>query len=312
MSPSPSSSSFPPSYNNLPFQQIRLSHVPPTSPSPTPVILLTLNRPTKNNAFTGLMGSELEKAFDLLSRDPRVKAIVVTGAGKMFCAGADLESGTAFAARSETARTHRDGGGRVALAIHRCTKPVVAAMNGSAVGVGLTMTLPMAIRIVSDKAKLGLVFARRGIVMEATSSYFLPRLIGMSRAMHLVTTGSVYPSTDPLWRELFSEILPPEKVLPRALELADDIARNTSNVSTTLMKDLMWRNPGSPEETHLLDSKVLLGLYGGKDQEEGVRSFLEKRPVQFEGNMNENAPDVWPWWAAVNTDAPATGEKSKL
>ena len=260
------------------------------------------------------MGSELEKAFDLLSRDPRVKAVVMTGAGRMFCAGADLESGTGFAARGETSRTHRDGGGRVALAIHRCTKPVIAAINGSAVGVGLTMTLPMAIRIVSDKAKLGLVFARRGIVMEATSSYFLPRLIGMSRAMHLVTTGAVYPATDPLWRELFSEILPPEKVLPRALELAEDIATNTSNVSTSLMRDLMWRNPGSPEETHLLDSKVLLELYNGKDQKEGVESFLQKRPVQFQGNMNDNAPGVWPWWVPTETNPPPTADelKSKL
>jgi enoyl-CoA hydratase/carnithine racemase len=260
------------------------------------------------------MGFELEKAFALLSHDPRVKAVVVTGAGKMFCAGADLESGTGFAAREETSRTHRDGGGRVALAIHRCTKPVIAAINGSAVGVGVTMTLPMAIRIVSEKAKLGLVFARRGIVMEATSSYFLPRLIGMSRAMHLVTTGAVYPATDPLWQELFSEILPPEKVLPRALELADDIANNTSNVSTTLMRDLMWRNPGSPEETHLLDSKILLELYNGKDQKEGVTSFLQKRPVQFQGNMNDNAPSVWPWWVPTETNPPVTADdiKSKL
>jgi enoyl-CoA hydratase/carnithine racemase len=288
--------------------------VPETSPRPTPVILLTLNRPSKNNAFTWIMGSELEKAFDLLSSDTRVKVIVVTGAGKMFCAGADLESGTGFAARGETSRTHRDGGGRVALAIHRCTKPVIAAVNGSAVGVGVTMTLPMAIRVVSEKAKLGLVFARRGIVMEATSSYFLPRLIGMSRAMHLVTTGAVYPATDPLWRELFSEILPPEKVLPRALELADDIANNTSNVSTALMRDLMWRNPGSPEETHLLDSKVLLELYNGKDQKEGVESFLQKRPVRFQGNMKDNAPAVWPWWVPTDTNPPSTVDelKSKL
>ena len=310
-----SASSFPKSYSQLPFQQISLSHFPESSPTPTPVILLTLNRPTKNNAFTWIMGFELEKAFALLSHDPRVKAIVVTGAGKMFCAGADLESGTGFAARGESSRTHRDGGGRVALAIHKCTKPVIAAINGSAVGVGVTMTLPMAIRIVSEKAKLGLVFARRGIVMEATSSYFLPRLIGMSRAMHLVTTGAVYPATDPLWRELFSEILPPEKVLARALALADDIAKNTSNVSTSLMRDLMWRNPGSPEETHLLDSKILLELYNGKDQKEGVASFLQKRPVQFQGNMNDNAPSVWPWWVTIDTNPPAAAGddiKSKL
>jgi enoyl-CoA hydratase/carnithine racemase len=261
------------------------------------------------------MTSELEKSFDLLSQDPRVKAIVVTGEGKMFCAGADLDGGQGLSYEHDTPRTHRDGGGRVTLAIHRCTKPVIAAMNGSAVGVGVTMTLPMNIRIVSDKAKIGFVFARRGIVMEAASSYFLPRLIGLSKAMHLVTMGSVYPSTDPLFRELFSEILPPEKVLPRALELADEITKNTSAVSTHLMKDLMWRNPGTAEQTHLLDSKILLELFDGKDKKEGIDSFLQKRSAEFKGNMQHNAPSVWPWWDPVDTKPPATVDdilKSKL
>jgi enoyl-CoA hydratase/carnithine racemase len=260
------------------------------------------------------MSNDLVNAFDLLSLDPRVKAIVLTGHDKMFCAGADLEGGQGLSYANDTARTHRDGGGKVTLAIHRCTKPVIAAINGSAVGVGITMTLPMNIRIVSEKAKIGFVFARRGIVMEAASSYFLPRLIGLSKAMHLVTTGSVYPSTDPLFRELFSEIVPPEKVLPRALELADEIARNTSAVSTHLMKDMMWRNPGTAEGTHLLDSKILLEVFDGKDKKEGVDSFLQKRPADFRGNMADNAPSVWPWWDPVDVKAPASigGLKSKL
>ena len=151
--------------------------------------------------------------------------------------------------------------------------------------------------------------------MEAASSFFLPRLIGLSKAMHLVTTGSVYPSTDPLFRELFSEVLPPEKVLPRALELADEIAKNTSAVSTHLMKDLMWRNPGTAEHTHLLDSKILHELFDGKDKKEGINSFLQKRPADFQGNMLDNAPNVWPWWDPVQTKAPGTAEdivKSKL
>lgn len=307
--------SLPKSYAALPFQHIRLTHVPASSPTPTPVILLTLHRPDKHNAFTETMTHELETSFDLLSLDPRVKAIVVTGSGKMFCAGADLDGGKGLSYNGDTPRTHRDGGGRVTLAIHRCTKPVIAAMNGSAVGVGITMTLPMNIRIVSERAKIGFVFARRGIVMEAASSYFLPRLIGLSKAMHLVTTGAVYPATDPLFRELFSEILPAEKVLPRALELADEIARNTSAVSTHLMKDLMWRNPGTVEQTHLLDSKILLELFDGKDKKEGIDSFLQKRPADFRGNMIENAPAVWPWWDPIDTKAPQTVEdivKSKL
>jgi enoyl-CoA hydratase/carnithine racemase len=311
----PSSLSLPKSYSDLPFQHIRLSHVPANSPTPTPVILLTLYRPGKHNAFTDIMTNEMETAFDLISLDPRVKVIVVTGDGKMFCAGADLDGGQGLSYDGDTPRTHRDGGGRVVLAIHRCTKPIIAAMNGSAVGVGVTMTLPMNIRIVSDKAKIGFVFARRGIVMEAASSFFLPRLIGLSKAMHLVTTGSVYPSTDPLFRELFSEVLPPEKVLPRALELADEIAKTTSAVSTHLMKDLMWRNPGTAEQTHLLDSKILLELFDGKDKREGIDSFLQKRPADFKGNMMDNAPNVWPWWDPIQTKAPESAKdivKSKL
>lgn len=260
------------------------------------------------------MTRDLETAFSLLSLDPRVKSIVVTGHDKMFCTGADLDAGNGLTYKGDTPRTHRDGGGRVTLAIHRCTKPVIAAINGSAVGVGITMTLPMNIRVVSEKAKIGFVFARRGIVMEAASSYFLPRLIGLSKAMHLTTTGSVYPATDPLFRELFSEVLPPERVLPRALEIADDVARNTSAVSTHLMKDLMWRSPGTAEGTHLLDSKILLELFDGKDKKEGVDSFLEKRAPDFKGNMVDNAPSVWPWWEPVDTKVPGSVEslKSKL
>lgn len=232
----------------------------------------------------------------------------------MFCAGADLDGGQGLSYANDTPRSHRDGGGRVTLAIYKCTKPVIAAINGSAVGVGITMTLPMNIRIVSEKAKVGFVFARRGIVMEAASSFFLPKLIGLSKAMHLITTGSVYPATDPLFRELFSEILPPEKVLPRALELAQDIAQNTSAVSTHLMKDLMWRNPGTAEATHLLDSKILLELFDGKDKQEGVDSFLQKRSPEFRGNMVDNAPAAWPWWEPVDVKVPEGVEslKSKL
>jgi len=227
---------------------------------------------------------------------------------RCFCAGADLETG--LKASQDTVRTHRDGGGRVALAIYRCMKPVIAAINGSAVGVGVTMTLPMNIRIVSSKAKLGLVFARRGIVMEACSSFFLPRLIGYSKAMHLVTTGAVYPSTSPLFDGLFSEILEPENVLPRALELADEISKNTSTVSTLLMKDMMWRGPSTAEETQLLTSKLLKELFEGRDKQEGVDAFLEKRQADFRGTLDEDAPSAWPWWKPIDTDV-SSSETSK-
>jgi enoyl-CoA hydratase/carnithine racemase len=302
---------FPGSYATLPYQHIRLSHVPPSSSIPTPVILVSLYRPGKHNAFTETMTNELVNAFNLLSSDSRVKCIVVTGHGKMFCAGADLEIGLGKDSK-DTVRDHRDGGGRVALAIHHCTKPVIAAINGSAVGVGITMCLPMNIRIVSSNAKIGFVFARRGIVMEAISSYFLPRLIGYSKAMHLITTGAVYPSTSPFFKELFSEVVNPESVLPRALELADDIAKNTSTVSTHLMKDMIWRAPDNAEEAHLLDSKILVELFQKGDRDEGVNSFLEKRQANFTGTMKENAPSTWPWWKPIDTSVPGEGGKSKL
>ncbi|KAF7888179.1 uncharacterized protein EAF02_002720 [Botrytis sinoallii] len=285
--------SLPTSYSTVPFQHIRVSHIPESSPIPTPTILITLYRPEKHNAFTDTMAGELETAFNLLSLDPRVKCIVMTGHGKMFCAGADLEAGLSY--ENDTALTHRDGGGKVALAIHRC----------------ITVTLPTSIRIVSSTAKIGFVFARRGIIMEACSSYFLPRLIGLSRAMHLTTTGSIYPSTSPLLSSLFSEIVPPEQVLPRALELANDIAQNTSAVSTAVMRDLMWKGPETAEETHLLDSKILLELFRSGDKNEGIKSMwlYGKRNPEFRDNMQENAPSVWPWWKPVDTKPPATIEE---
>ncbi|WPH04897.1 Hypothetical protein R9X50_00779400 [Acrodontium crateriforme] len=303
----------PPSYSSLPFSQIKVSHAPESSKEVTPVLVVTLYRPNNYNAFTEVMMRELESAFRLFDVDDRVKCIVVTGHGKMFCAGADLDNG--FSGGKEDPRDHRDGGGRVAIAIHQCRKPVIAAIQGSAVGIGITMTLPMSIRVAYEKAKIGFVFARRGIVMEACSSFFLPRLIGMSKALHLVTTGAVYPATHPLLNSLFSETLStPEAVLPRALEIADEIVKNTSIVSTNLMRELMYRDTGSAEGQHLLDSRVIYELFGSKDNTEGVKAFFEKRPVNFTGNMQLNAPKAYPWWDTINTgNRPvAKGTKSKL
>ena len=165
------------------------------------------------------------------------------------------------------------------------------------------MTLPMSIRIASSGAKIGFVFARRGIVMEACSSYFLPRLIGYSRSMHLITTGATYLASDKLLDSLFSEVVDggPEGVLPRALEVAEEVARNTSVVSTYMMRELMWRGPGSAEATHLLDSRIIFDMFRGSDNKEGVAAFLEKRPVAFKGTMAADAPAVWPWWDWVDT-----------
>jgi len=299
----------PSSYATLDLPHVKVSHVPESSPEPTPVLLLTLYRPQNNNAFTRQMQESITTFYTLVNSDKRVKVVVLTGHGKMFCVGADLDigflggagrAGAKATAKSERDIDHRDGGGRASLAIHQCSKPTVAAMQGSAVGVGITMCLPATIRIAYAKAKIGFVFSRRGIIMEACSHYFLPKLIGLSRALHLTTTGSVYPAEHPLMRELFSEICPtPEATVSRALELADEIAKNTSTVSTKLMRDMMYRGAGSAEEAHLLDSKLIHGLFGSKDNTEGVKSFFEKRPPNFTGTV-EDMPEHWPWWSQID------------
>lgn len=185
--------------------------------------------------------------------------------------------------------------------MHRCSKPTIAAIQGAAVGVGITMCLPAAIRVAFSKAKIGFVFARRGIVMEGCSSYFLPRLIGRSRTLHLITTGEIYPADHALLHGLFSETLSsPEETLHRALEIADNAARNTSLISTKLMRDMVYRGPSTPEEAHLLESKILAEISGNVDQQEGGKSFLEKRPASFQGSMSTNAPPSWPWWTPVD------------
>ena len=185
MSSTPPSIPLPNSYSTLPYKEILTTHIPASSPTPTPIILITLHRPGRHNAFTDTMMTELVHAFELIDVDPRVKCAIVTGHGRIFCAGADLAS--SFKGGEEPVREHRDGGGRVALAIHRCRKPVLGALQGSAVGIGITMTLPMSIRVAWEGAKIGFVFARRGIVMEACSSFYLPRLIGYVVVVGLLT-----------------------------------------------------------------------------------------------------------------------------
>lgn len=312
----------PKSYN-ISLPAVKLSHHPPSSPAPTPIIIVTLNRPEAKNAFNRDMIDSLEEAFTLLSHDPRVKCIILTGSdpsNKIFCAGMDLAStdnsdGTSPKPNPEqqqssssrpppppdsppatTRATHRDGGGRVALAIHRCGKPVIAALNGSAVGVGITVTLPCAIRVASRDARVGFVFARRGLVMEACSSFFLPRLVGASRALHLVTTGAAYPAASPLLGGLFAELAAPGEVLARAVELAEDVAANCSAVSTVVMRDMVYRGGRSPEEAHLLESRLLFDMFAGRDYEEGISSFLQKRKPEMKGSMQHDAPSTYPWW----------------
>ncbi|KAF1851604.1 enoyl-CoA hydratase/isomeras-like protein [Cucurbitaria berberidis CBS 394.84] len=290
----------PQSYNDLNFTQIQTRHHD-KEPS---VIILTLYRPKNYNAFTDKMRQELEAAYAMFDVDDRVKCIVFTGDGRMFCAGADLGIGFGDGANdleAERVEDHRDGGGRVALSIFHCRKPTIGALQGSAVGIGVTMTLPMNIRIAYKSAKIGFVFGRRGIIMEACSSFFLPRLIGYSRAMAATTTGSTYLASDKIFDGLFTELCDkPEDVLPAALRVAEDVVRNTSSVSTYLMKELMFRDKGSPEGQHLLDSRIIFELFGSPDNEEGVQSFLQKRPAKFVGSMENTTVTGYPWWMPVD------------
>ncbi|KUJ16977.1 ClpP/crotonase [Mollisia scopiformis] len=308
MIPSPTPLSPPTTYETLPLTHIKVTHYPPGSPTATQVVVVSLNRPEKQNAFTVEMMGDFETIYPLLDVDERVKVIVLTGAGRTFCAGADLERG--FKGGEERAVDHRDGGGRVALAIYRCRKPTVAAMQGSAVGVGMTMVLPAAIRIAHETSKYGFVFARRGITMESASSFFLPRLIGYSRAMYLITTGAVFPPTSPHFGHLFQEtVKDANEVLPRAIELATEIAEHTSGLAGFLNRNLMWRGPGSAEESHLVDSAVLYHMFSNRDQREGVSSFLEKRRPRFEATVEEDAPPTFPWWVEVDTGSRAKVRK---
>ncbi|KAL4889980.1 ClpP/crotonase-like domain-containing protein [Aspergillus ambiguus] len=303
----------PSSYEKLQLGHVKVSHSPAGAPTATPVVIVTLNRPEKRNAFTQQMAEDLEKAFGMFDVDERVKAVVLTGAGNTFCAGADLEIGFSGGPKERT-QDHRDSGGRVALAIHKCRKPTIAAMQGSAVGVGMTMVLPAVIRIAHDKSKYGFVFGRRGITMESCSSYFLPRLIGFSRALYLVSTGGVFPSSSPHFNGLFAESLPEQsQVLPRALELANEIAQNVSPMASTLNRALMWRGPESPEEAHLLESGIIYHMFGAGDQKEGVTAFFEKRKPNFKATLEENGPANYPWWyeATIEPKAPAA-RKPKL
>ena len=264
------------------------------------VLVVTLDRPDRLNAFTWTMMTELIDAFDRADADDEVRAVVVTGAGRAFCAGADLAQGGKTFDDSEraTVDTHRDGGGQVALRIFESTKPVIAAVNGPAVGVGVTMTLPMDVRIASSAARFGLVFARRGIVPEAASSWFLPRIVGISRAAEWVYTGRIFPAEEALAGGLVSRVVPPEALLPAARDLAREIAENTSAVSVALSRALLWRMLGAdhPMEAHRIDSRCIFEMGRSADAREGVASFLEKRPPRFTMRPSKDMPAVHPWW----------------
>ncbi len=267
------------------------------------VALVTLDRPDSLNAFTTTMMNELLEIFATASRDDAVRAVVVTGAGRAFCAGADLSVGGATfdsdaRGTAEGLSEHRDGGGRVTLEIFKCRKPVIAAINGPAVGVGITMTLPMDMRVVAEDAKVGFVFARRGIVPEACSSWFLPRIVGIAKAAELCMTGRVFRAAEEADSGLFNYVVPAAEVLDKAMELAREIAENTSAVSVALSKALLWRGLAfpDPQHAHLIDSKCIFWAGQRPDSYEGVQSFLEKRAPRFQMSAWSDMPDFYPWW----------------
>jgi len=262
---------------------------------------ITFNRPDRLNALNGPMLLDTLAALDDADADDDVRAIIVTGAGRGFCAGADLGGGggTFDHSEREAREAHRDGGGLLTLRIFECKKPLIAAINGPAVGVGSTMTLPMDVRIASDQARFGFVFARRGIVPEAASSYFLPRVVGISQAMEWVATGRVFSAQEALAGRLVSRVVPHAELIPTARALAREIADNTSAISVALARQMLWKMLGAdhPMEAHKLDSRMIHALGSSPDAYEGVQSFLQKRPAKFSGRVSTDLPQPYPWWA---------------
>ena len=267
------------------------------------IATITLHRPDKLNAFTNTMMREVISAFDTTDADDSVRAVIVTGSGRGFCAGADLSGGgdTFSGGGSDVATKQgvpRDGGGLVSLRIFESLKPVIGAINGAAVGVGATMTLPMDIRLSSDIAKFGFVFAKRGIVPEACSSYFLPRIVGISRATEWVFTGRVFGSQEAKDAGLIRSVHAPEELIPAARALASEIVANTSPVSVAVSRQMLWRMLGAshPMEAHRVDSRGIKERGKSSDSREGVVSFLEKRTAVFPDKVSDGLPDIFPNW----------------
>ena len=267
------------------------------------IATITLNRPDKLNSFTNRMLKEIIAAFDESDADDNVRAVIVTGSGRAFCAGADLSGGGETFAKGGSdvkAKTGvmRDGGGLVSLRIFESKKPVIGAINGAAVGVGVTMTLPMDIRLASTSSKFGFVFAKRGIVPEAASSWFLPRIVGISQATEWCFTGRMISAEEALEGRLVRSVHAPEDLLPAARAIAREIAENTAPVSVALSRQMLWRMLGAdhPMQAQRVDSRAINSRGASDDAREGVMSFLEKRPADFPVKVSDGLPEVFPDW----------------
>ena len=271
------------------------------------IATITLHRPDKLNAFTALMRDELIAAFDASDADDAVRAVIVTGAGRAFCAGADLSAGGQtfdYAARGDAGRdesligeVYRDGGGMVALRIYRSLKPVIGAINGAAVGIGVTMQLPMDIRVASTEARFGFVFARRGITPEAASGWFLPRLVGMQTALEWCFTGRVFGAQEALDRGLVRSLHAPDELLPAARSLAREIAEHSAPVSVALMRQMLWRLAAAehPMAAHRIDSRAIQSRGRSADAREGIAAFLDKRAPSYPDRVSCDMPAFFPW-----------------
>lgn len=277
------------------------------------ILTITLNRPEKLNAYNATMQAEMIDAFDKADADDNVRAIIITGAGRGFCAGADLSSGgNTFdrdARRGPVRRNAdgsvdysdemaRDGGGQVTLRMFKCLKPVIGAINGPAVGIGATMQLAMDIRIASENARFGFVFSQRGIVPEAASSWFLPRIVGISQALEWCYSGRVFPAQEALAGRLVSRVVPHDDLIPTARALAKTFMEKTAPVSVALIRQMMWRLSATddPMEAHKIDSRGIYARGRSEDVKEGVVAFLEKRPAEFKNKVSSDMPDYFPWW----------------
>ena len=270
------------------------------------IATITLNRPEKMNAFTGTMMGEIIDAMDRADADDDVRAVIFTGAGeRAFCAGADLtpEDGRAVFADSSPVESLsdprvRDSGGRLTLRLFQSTKPLISACNGAAVGIGATMQLPMDIRLASDTARFGFVFARRGIVPEACSSWFLPKIVGINTALEWCMTGRIFDAQEALRGGLLRSVHAPGELIDAARGLAREIADNTSAISVAMTRAMLWRLPSGdhPMHAHRIDSRSIYRLSKGADAQEGVQSFLEKRPPAFPLRVSHDMPDFYPWW----------------
>lgn len=270
------------------------------------ILTITMNRPDKLNAFTGTMMKEMIDALDCADADDEVKAIIVTGSGRGFCAGADLSSGadtfnadsSSKAEESAQERSIADGGGLLTLRIFDCLKPIISACNGPAVGIGATMQCAMDIRLASTSARYGFVFSKRGIVPEACSSWFLPRLVGISQALEWTYSGRVFDAPEALAKGLVRSVHEPEDLLPAARELALEFANQTSSLSIALIRNMMWKMLGAdhPVVAHNIDSRGVNAMGKSADAKEGVVSFLEKRPPVFPGKVSTDMPEFFPWW----------------